>query len=116
MEKKYLIGDYNLLDYNISHKVLLFRNKIDSESNQNVDLIFEAVFYLEVPTRLRNIVLFQADENTINVLLNKFNEKFYPEFGQTVFVIESENKQYFIGCNRYLIQENALDHLTSSIR
>ena len=116
MERKRFIEEFNLLDYNISHKVLLYRGQIKKEIKQNIDLIFEGVFYIEVPTRLHGLILYEADEILKEEILKKISEKFYPELGQTFFVIESDNKRYIIGCNRFLIQENSLIYLESSIK
>ncbi len=116
MEGKRFIEEFNLLDYNTSHKVLLYRGQIEKEIKQNIDLVFEGVFYIEAPTRLQGLILYEADEIFKKEILKKINGEIYPEFGQTFFVIESDNKRYIIGCNRFLIQENSLIYLESSIK
>jgi len=116
MEKKQFLGEFSLLDYNISHKVLLFRKSSNTEENQNIDLVFEGTFYLEVPTKLKNIIVYQADEETTNKVIKRYGGMFYPEYSQVIFVIESGTALYYIGCIRLLITENSLNLLTSSIK
>ena len=115
METFKLEGTFNALDYNISHKVLLFRNFDDSEKG-NIDLIFELVFYLQIPTRISDFILYEADEITKKTLQE---EAFYGaplQDPQTYFVIESGERKYYIGCWRFIIKKNRLLSLESSIK
>jgi hypothetical protein len=105
-----------MFDFSISHKVLLFRNEEPERENINIDIIFEGVFYLDIPTRLEGLSILEADDQEISNILAKYNDKFYPEFGEKIFVIKSDSNKYFIGCVRYLIKENSLPGLTSSIK
>lgn len=95
---------FNMAGYNISHKVLLLRNEDPERVKSNIDIIFEGVFYLEIPTRLNGIAISDGGARENAYVLNKFNGKIYPEYGQRVFVIKSEGFEYLIGCVRYLIK------------
>jgi hypothetical protein len=116
MEKKQFKGEFNVLDYNISHKVLLLRRHDLSLPMENLDLIFESVFYMEIITRLNDIIIYQADIKTTDELQKRFSRIFYPQFGQVFYILESEGGKFIIGCGRYLVKENSLDYLESSIR
>ncbi len=116
MDKITFSGTFNMLDYIISHKVLLFRSLHLNENNKNIDIIFEGVFYLELPTRIHGFQIYEADVNTFTEISNKHNEIIRPEFGKKIFSIQSDNKQYYIGCVRVMVKENTLDPLESSIR
>ncbi|NOT52445.1 MAG: hypothetical protein HOP10_14340 [Chitinophagaceae bacterium] len=91
---------------------MLYRN---NKGSGNIDLIFEGVFFIEVPTRIHDILLYEADKIQIEEVIKKYNDVFYPQFNK-IYVINSDNKNYFIGCVRYLVQENSLFPLVSSIR
>ncbi|MBK6828713.1 MAG: hypothetical protein IPG86_18515 [Chitinophagaceae bacterium] len=116
MEKKYFKGSFKFLDYSISHKVLLLRNNDHVESTKNVDLVFESVFYLEIPTTVKDFYLYTANEEMSKIFIEKYGGDYYPQFNQAFYILESNNRKYCIGCGRVLIEENEFDDLKSSIK
>jgi hypothetical protein len=117
MEKFHLKGVFTVLDYNAAHKTLLLRNNGYYELNgPNTDLVFASVFYLELPTRLYDVTIYEADGETLQEVEQKCADKINPNLGEKVFVLESAGRKFFIGCGQLQVKENHLDHLDSSIR
>lgn len=106
-----------MLDYNISHKVLLFRKNDSYQFSQpNVDLIFESVFYMELPTSLENICIYEASNTLVQEVELKFGQTIYQHLGYKVYVIECNQNAYYVGCSRYILKENRLPYTQSSIK
>lgn len=116
MEKVNLQGFFNLLDYNITHSRVLFRCSQTYESKgYNTDLIFESVFFMEIPSHFQDVRIYEADEPTFNYIQDKCISEIYKEQHDNIFVLESCGKKYYIGCWRFLINETSLLPLESSI-
>lgn len=109
-------GLFNIFDFNISHKVLLIRNTDPRREKINIDIIFYSVFYLDIPTLLIDFSIRDAREDETAYVMNKYNDKFYPEMGDKILVISTNEKKYYIGCNKFVVTENSLINLKSSIR
>lgn len=117
MQTKEFFGNYSILDYNVSHRVLLLRGRLPDSKSIHSDIIFEGVFYIEMPTQLEGFVLYMADDMiTSQVISTRYNYPFYPQFNQAIYVLESEGKKYFVGCVRVLIKESNMNYMESSIK
>ncbi len=99
---------FRFLDYNISHKQLLIRGENAIEGD-NIDLAFEATIFLNCPTTFNGIKLYFLDKDSSM-------EKKISIFPFTkVFLIQSEDKEYFIQAGILRVFRNSLTLSESSI-
>ena len=104
-----------MLDYSISHKILLLRNNDSYESQgPNTDLTFESVYFMDMPTSMEDIVLYEGDDEVFKQIEAKCVREIFRQY-ETVFVLESQGKKYYVGCWRYQIKQNNLNPLTSGL-
>lgn len=116
MDENLLEGRFVFFDYNISHKLLLLRNNDSHEfSGPNIDLIFESVFYLEIPTSLQDILIYEASDDDVGRIEKRIGQKIDKEFGFKIYSIESNQGRFYIGCSRFIIEKNNLPFMKSSI-
>ena len=113
MEKIELKGHFRIADYSLTHKVLLLRNNTQiGETFHNVDILFGGTFYIEIATRLNDIVIEIGDEQDMEYIIPRSN-------GQAilgkVFIIHSGGIKYYVGAGQMEILENSLDILETSI-
>lgn len=96
-----LTGEFRLFDYHISHSILLLRfSHFIEDKNWNVDLKFEGVNYMEMPTQFGNTIhITNATPQERAYIDNRHNGA---DFNHTsndlmeIFKITSNNKNYFI--------------------
>lgn len=116
MDMNLLYGRFVFLDYNISHKLLLLRNNDSHEySEPNTDLIFESVFYIDLPTSLQDIRILEASDEEVERIEKKIGQTIHKEFGLKVYSIESSQSRFYVGCSRFIIKKNNLPFIESSI-
>ena len=109
-------GFFKLIDYNVSHKLLLIRNtEIEKNEINNCDILFIGVYYLDIPENFESISINEANESDYNIIEEKCHFKVYRAH-QKLFRIESSGKKYYIGCTNYKVEKNNLNPLESSIK
>ena len=115
MDKFEMSGFFEILDYRLSHRLLLIRStNIVNETPVNTDIIFVEVYFLEVPTCFENISIELANEAEYNYVQSKHCFPVVQQYDK-VFKIKTNNKEYFIGCWEYRIETNNLLPLETSI-
>jgi hypothetical protein len=108
---------FSLLDYSISHGILLIRStEIKKTHHINTDICFSATFYIEFPTELKGLTIELGTAKDCEYLKNvlpKSNTD--PMHVGSVYIIISEGKRYFIGARAISITQNSYHPLETSI-
>ena len=109
-------GSFKILDYRMSHKLLLLRaSKRKGDTLSNIDILFRGVFYLEIPERLEDIVIRKAIQEEVDYVCNRCYYNVFLQYSE-IFVLECANSKYFIGAGDFQVSENQLPPLESSIK
>lgn len=115
MEKKIFNGEFKVLDYSISHRILLIRfSEIKDGECFNTDIAFVSTYYVELPTVLSNIEIYEGELSDYSYVLERCNIENEVGF-RKVYVLISENSKYYIGAGNYQIQQNSLLPLETSL-
>lgn len=124
MERKKQINqlfnvEFNIFDCFISHRILILRHSyISDEKNWNLDIKFEGVTYLELPTNLSGIHLYNGSDLDRDYILSRYdgeeNEN-TPNNLMELFVILNRKKRYYIMASCVSIETNDLPNDVSSI-
>ena len=96
---------FDLWYYTVSHRMMLLRSA-GSGAQPNLDLIFTDVSYLEMPSELKGLTVAEPTPEEMEYLRERAAEK--PE---TVTVLVSGEKRYFVISARMKIAENHLHPL-----
>lgn len=101
------------MDYSLNHHVLLLRNsKVVGETFHNVDILFLGTYYVEIATKLEDLIIDQGTEQDLEYVRSRSSTQGpYTK----VFVIHSKGAKYYIGAGQIEIQENNLDISETSI-
>ncbi len=114
VEEKYE-GTFRILDYSISHKLLLLRStEIENEEVFNKDILFISVFYIEIKETLEGIILREGDIKDFKYVEKKYGNQLTQL--NKVFILESQGCRYYIGASAYRPSENNLLPSKSSIK
>ena len=119
MNKISLEGPFRIVDYSISHSVILLRKtEIIDVTPHNTDLLLGGVFYLEIPAWLEDITVEHGTEADWTYVRTRCWEEtkvvdFYGR--ENIFVFKCGDKKYFIGANSLKVFENTYDPLETSI-
>jgi len=95
---------FGIKNYQDSHSQLLLRNW---DAEERIDLLFVAVFYVELPHDLNGLVISPATQEETNKVKSKL---FYPlRENRRVYAIASSGERYFVGAvgldiTRYIYQ------------
>jgi len=103
---------FQLWDYHVSHARMLIRSPISSKISTNLDIIFHAVDFLNMPTSFNGL-------NLTTVTRDEADRSGAPpdEFGHsTAFRLESEGRIYYIVALACRVLENELDLFDSSLQ
>jgi hypothetical protein len=101
-------------DYRVSHDGFLLRGGSDDSSYKNIDIEFVNVFYLEIPTMFRGIVI--EEIKMTPELIATFPELTDSETTGRLFRLTTEGRYYFVGAYGFSIHYNNLEHYESSLR
>jgi hypothetical protein len=107
-----LNGQFHVMDYSLSHKILLLR-ATDDVGLLNQDVFFISTIYMEIPTIINNMEIYTGSKEDIKHVAIRCGERSIK--GYSVFVIISGNSKYYICAMRLEIKENNLDPLETSI-
>jgi hypothetical protein len=98
---------FSLTDYLIGHQHLLSRSRAGVGGEQNVDLIFAAVQYVELPTLLNGILVFKPrDAQSVSLEQRAGVDT---RGGDRIFVIESQGRRFCIVASAHWIHVNTLN-------
>ena len=81
--------------YTASHSQFRLRSPKHKEEQENVDIVFLSVFYIDLPTTLRGVVVDIASNADIAMLTEKTG--IAPDGYRNCFSLESGGKRYFVG-------------------
>ena len=120
MEKIILNAWSGILDYNRTHMQLLLRNERgemnEDDESENLHILFKGVFYLEMPTvSSKRIFIYEGDEDDKKYIEAKFFEQIHCYVVLTVFILEIEQKKYYIGASNIAVAKNTLFPWQTSI-
>lgn len=100
---------FNLYDFHISLKQLLIRGDKIVNDKLNIDIVFVGTEFLNCPTKFEGIKIFILSEQDIieNDMDNTSNHR--------IFMIITQNKEYYIKAGNLRIYKNNLGFYESSI-
>lgn len=117
MKEMYFPNELHLLDYSLSHSILLLRTtEVLEGGHKNTDLLFGSTFYVELPIRLYQATLFQGTIKDFDYVRSRCNEETarFIELSE-VFVITAFGRRYYIGARQVQVFANTYDPLETSI-
>lgn len=94
--------------YTASHSQFLLRSPRHDEDNENVDVVFLAVFYADMPILLRGLTVDEPTNAEIEMLTNKTG--IAPDEHHSYFAIETQGKRFFVGAYSMRTSTNKLEH------
>ena len=97
---------FRLCDYSISHSQLLIRSPKSDNYENNIDLIFQGVFYLSIIDTLYGIKVCKSDDEVDVELYND---------SRNLFSIDSSTSRFYIGASSVLICSNVLELQETSL-
>jgi hypothetical protein len=103
-------------NYSVSHSRLLLRHNNNPEHPKNIDIIFTAVFYMEIPDYFIGISIEEPTQEEIGFLTLK-TDQIKTRLSIKFFKLKSGDSEirYFIGAAFCKIYENSLPALESSL-
>lgn len=115
MELDELYGLFNVFDYRLSLKLLLLRaTEVVNEEPINTDILFQTVFFIEIPNQFDNIRIERGNDSDFNYVQDKCWFTLQKEFNN-IFVLHTAGKRYYIGAANYQVNINNMIPLSSSI-
>ena len=115
MQPTELRGFFSILDYHISHRRMLIRSTETSEEGvQNTDLLFDGIFYIEMPDKLDVVTIREGSEQEYEYVESRCFFEVHRQFSK-VFVLRSQGKDYYVGARSFEASENDMPPLESSL-
>ena len=103
---------FSLIDISTTHNQFLFRSSKEAE---NVDLLFQGVFYYSGAIEFSNCTIYLAKDKQDKQAFFKLSNIKELDSNQNIFVIEADGNKYFIGAFRLHYQKNNLPPTETSI-
>ena len=94
-------------EFKVSHGHLLIRSPKTPECPTNIDLMFVAVEYIDLPRHLRGLEMEEPNEADISVIRERLGKPIGSEY--SIFVIISDSRRYHVVAAALKISENELD-------
>ncbi|TAJ12151.1 hypothetical protein DMA11_13920 [Marinilabiliaceae bacterium JC017] len=106
--------NFNILDYRLSHKLLIIRASfLENNELVNIDILFKGVFYIETSTNMDGILIVEGNEADYKRVQKKYGDISNSE---KVFKLKSKMGDYLIGALSYEINKNKLPPLKSPFK
>jgi hypothetical protein len=105
--------DFQLWDYNVSHRQMLVRSPAAPGVAGNVDIVFWAVDYIGIPAKLDGLEFMapSAEElATAERLLGR------PPDASTIYVLSSAGRRFLVIAAGYRVLRNDLDIFESTLQ
>lgn len=116
MDKITLRGFFTVLDFSITHKMLLIRNtEVVKDISLNTDICFISTFYMDIPTIFTDIVIEQGTYKDCTYILNRCDPEYISVTPKDVFILYSQGKKYYVGARKLEITTNNLDPNETSL-
>ncbi|KOY86812.1 hypothetical protein AD998_12265 [bacterium 336/3] len=123
MEKIELKGFFTLIDFSVTHKLLLLRKSdfnFDKVEPLNTDIIFAGVAYLELDTIFEDITISKlGDKHDIEYFRQRSCIETYDDdfvIHENIFVLESQGKKFYIVARDVIIENNNYDSAKTSLK
>lgn len=114
--KKEFKGIFTVMDYALSHKILLIRNTIiKDQAAYNTDIGFMAVYYLEIITTFDDLIIRKGEAEDVDRVIKRCGKDASSVTTENVFVLESGGEKYYVGAYQVDIYNNTYDPLETSI-
>ncbi|WP_338870937.1 hypothetical protein WBJ53_24070 [Spirosoma sp. SC4-14] len=112
-----LSGFFKLTDYSLTHNILLLRSSsIVDDSVENTDIFFSSTFYIETVSYFQDVEIRNGTQEECDYILKKCDPEFVEALSsEEVFVLTSNNTNYYIGARKMEILKNNLDPSETSI-
>jgi hypothetical protein len=102
---------FTLFDYQVGHQGLMLRaNSKSDRSFSNLDLIFDGVTFVSIPTVILGVDIIVDRSSEYSSLLGTS-----ANMEEKVYLIHSQGKKYFIVANSFIAIENNLSWEVSSL-
>lgn len=104
---------YTFYDFQVSHGQLLLRSDKRKGYDNNIDIVFFGVSYIQLFTKLDGIVIRVADKT----LVADYNSvsKYLTYEGENLFEIESNSEKYYLAASFARVFENQLESYETSL-
>ena len=108
--KKAFKGYFQVMDFSLTHKMLLIRKTdIVDEEPYNTDISFAGVFYIEITTVYDDLHISFGNEEDVKDISSRCDEDYIGDISTTnIFILESNGKRYRVGAAQMDIQNNTL--------
>lgn len=104
---------FSLFDYYISHQHMLLRSSAGSGGGENLDLIFGAVQYVELPSTLHGVRITRPSrEEAAGVEARSGADT---NGGALVYALDSGGRRFYVVASTLRIHKNTLPSLKSSL-
>ncbi|MGD1843500.1 MAG: hypothetical protein ACFB0B_21805 [Thermonemataceae bacterium] len=115
--KKEFKGFFKVMDFSLTHKMLLIRKTdIVDKKPYNTDIGFIGVFYMDITTIYYDLTITQGTDEDAEKISHKCNKEFIGDIsGKDIFVLESEGRRYYIGAAKMEIHNNNYYPLETSL-
>lgn len=105
---------FSLWNYVISHDRMLIRSPKNQNYTHNIDILFLGVYYLNLPTMMKGLTIYQADTEHISAIETLLNINLLKS-SLSLFIVESNNHTYQIVAAKMHIEKNELGFFESSL-
>ncbi|WP_312992702.1 hypothetical protein [Chryseobacterium flavum] len=114
MSKKIFKSDryYTITDFNASHSQLLLRSGKDDIFEENVDIIFFNVKYMQIFTSFNGLIIKKINTNPTDYILLDSILNFDENY---LFEIETQDNKYYISASFFKVYENDLEFNETSL-
>jgi len=114
MTKALAIPDrLRLWEYAVSHSVAVFRRPASAENPENLDLVFVAVDYFDVPRSLDGLELRDASPEELQAFQGRTGPL---QPWAKLFVLVSAGRTHFMVAGNWLLERNRRDLFDSGCR
>jgi hypothetical protein len=103
-----------LIDYSPSLSRILYRSSMSEKYENNIDLIFWGVKFLQVGMGFHELSLIEETYNLLKYTRNKYKKEKLSS-SDRLYIINPEIENYIVVAHSVIAFENKLDQSTSSI-
>lgn len=112
-------AEFDVFDCFNSHRILILRHSfISNDKNWNLDIRFEGVTYLELPTNMSKIQIFNGLDEDRDYIATRYegeDNNNSPNSLMELYVIISKEKRFYVMASSISIETNDLPRDVSSI-
>lgn len=104
---------FSLFDYYVGHQHLLLRSSAGHGGDENLDLIFGAVQYVELPSVLRGVRVTRPGGDEAETVEKRSGAD--TNGGRLIYALDSGGRRFYVVASTLWIHKNKLPGLKSSL-